>query len=180
LEKASLPSLGKDFCCVQGLVLENTWLLGLEKACAMEAREEILTLPAYAAPEQHFRSTQLAVCQRPLKVTDLSVWIDLLPGQEVYIGLEFHCEFLPLLISPHVTIGKSKYEGRIKINKLYENMQWTVHEFAITSATLSPYGGGYNWEIEAATDFYWLCRQLREIAQQAGLEGLWLPTFHVS
>ena len=100
LEKASLPSLGKDLCCVQGLVLEKTGLLGLEKACAMatlpttdqaprkEAREEILTLPA---PEQHFRSTQLAVCQRLLKVTDLSVWIDLLPGQEVYIGLEFHC-----------------------------------------------------------------------------------------
>jgi hypothetical protein len=105
LEKASLPSLGKDFCCVQGLVLENTWLLGLEKACAMEAREEILTLPSYAVPQQHFRSTQLAVCQRPLKVTGLSVWIDLLPGQEVYIGLEFHCEFLPMLISPHVTIG---------------------------------------------------------------------------
>ena len=108
------------------------------------------------------------------------MWIDLLPGQEVYIGLEFQCEFLPMLISPHVTIGKFKYEGRIKISKLYESMQWTLQEFAITSATLSPYGGGYNWEIEAATDFYWLCRQLRKIAQQAGLEGLWLPTFHVS
>ena len=51
-----------------------------EKALRKEVREEILTLPAYAAPEQHYRSTQLAVRQRPLKVTGLSVWIDLLPG----------------------------------------------------------------------------------------------------
>ena len=143
-------------------------------------REEAQTLPAHASPEQHYKTTQLAVSQRPLQVTDLSVWIDLLPGQQVYIGLEFQCQFLPMLISPHVTIGKFKYAGRIKISKLYENMQWTVQEFAITSATLSPYGGGYNWEVEAATDFFWLCRQLRKTAEQSGLEGLWLPTFHVS
>ena len=151
-----------------------------KQASSKAVREAVITLPSHAAPEQHFKATQLAVCQRPLQVTNLSVWIDLLPGHEVYIGLEFQCQFLPTLISPHVTIGKFTYGGRIKISRLYENMQWTVQELTVISATLSPYGGGYNWEVEAATDFYWLCRQLRKIARQSGLEGLWLPTFHVS
>ena len=115
-----------------------------KQASSKAVREAVITLPSHAAPEQHFKATQLAVCQRPLQVTNLSVWIDLLPGHEVYIGLEFQCQFLPTLISPHVTIGKFTYGGRIKISRLYENMQWTVQELAVTSATLSPYGGGYN------------------------------------
>ena len=115
-----------------------------KQASSKAVREAVITLPSHAAPEQHFKTTQLAVCQRPLQVTNLSVWIDLLPGHEVYIGLEFQCQFLPTLISPYVTIGKFTYGGRIKISRLYENMQWTVQELAVTSATLSPYGGGYN------------------------------------
>ena len=111
-------------------------------------RQEVVTLEK-DIPHSHYQSTHLAVCHRPLEVSELSVWIDLLPGQELYIGLEFQCKFLPLLISPHVTIGKFAFVKRVKISKLYD----------VRSITLAPFGGGFNWEIEAAT---------------AGSSGQWL------
>ena len=154
--------------------------LPLEQGRKRPVRQEALTLEK-VVPQSHYISTQLAVRHKPLKVSELSVWIDLLPQQEIYIGLEFQCKFLPLLISPHVTIGKFVFANRVKISKLYDNMVWTLNQWDhVKSITLSPYGSGFNWEIEAATDFYWLCRQLRKMAEQAGLEGLWLPSFHVS
>ena len=152
--------------------------LPLEKGRKRPLRQEVVTLEK-DIPQSHFASTHLAVCHKPLEVSQLSVWIDLLPQQEIYIGLEFQCKFLPLLISPHVTIGKFAFVSRVKISKLFDNMVWTLNQWGIRSIILSPFGGGFNWEIEAATDFYWLCRQLRKMAGQAGLEGLRLPSFHV-
>ena len=104
-----------------------------KQASSKAVREAVITLPSHAAPEQHFKATQLAVCQRPLQVTNLSVWIDLLPGHEVYIGLEFQCQFLPTLISPHVTIGKFTYIWRENQN------QQAVWKHAVDSARICSY-----------------------------------------
>ena len=152
--------------------------LPLEKGRKRPLRQEVVTLEK-GIPQSHFASTHLAVWRKPLEVSELSVWIDLIPQQEIFIGFEFQCKFLPLLISPHVTIGKFAFVNRVKISKLYGNMVWTLNQADIRSITLSPFGGGFNWEIEAATGFFWLCMQLRKMAGQAGFEGLWLPSFHL-
>eukprot|EP00439_Symbiodinium_sp_Y106_P034101 s1673_g4.t1 len=59
----------------------------LEPRSPRRALEMVLTEPAHAVPGQHWRATQLAVCNRTLRREGLQVWMDLMPEGDIYFGL---------------------------------------------------------------------------------------------
>lgn len=154
----------------------------LQSLAKRPVRAEVMT-EVHEPPESHWRAVHLRMVKRRLLAQNIDTWVTVTnsdPG--VYVGLSFSCQELPLLKGPHITIGQFSLVKRVNMTSLVKRLEWHVQRHAShkeLAFELAPYGRGFNWELEAATDMYWLRRDLRE--ECSGLmEGKWLPAFHVT
>ena len=76
----------------------------LEPRSPRRALEMVLTEPAHAVPGQHWRATQLAVCNRTLRREGLQVWMDLMPEGDIYFGLMVQVHLFLAIPSCSLTI----------------------------------------------------------------------------
>lgn len=145
-------------------------------------RSEVMTLTS-EPPDSHWRAVHLRMISRPLKASSLDFWLTVDQTCTVYIGLSFLCREMPLLKEPHVTIGQYTLVKRTNISSLVKRLTCCLGEHAPERELefqLAPYGRGYNWELEADTEMYWVLRRMRGVAQDFGLEATWAPSFHVT
>lgn len=100
----------------------------------------------------------------------------------VYVGLSFTCKELPLLKEPHITLGQFSVVRRMNVTSPAKRLEWQMNYHAPEkelSFELTPYGRGLNWELDAATNLYWLRMALRKECQGL-MEAKPTPSFHVT
>jgi len=148
--------------------------------------EGYMSLPVADAPEQHYRSVQLATCSQPRAVTSVDLSVDWMPGDGcIYVCLCVQIPFLPFL-QPHlmhITVGQYTATRRTPVLELCEALQgmlrtWrpmldTVHLRPLSRRSL-------HFGISQSTPFYLLVLELQQVMRQYRCRCSFEPVPHIS
>lgn len=135
----------------------------------------------------HFRATQIAVCYQQILLTNAVVNLQVYPDSEsddmiLYACLDVRSDQLPVLNNAvHITIGVFRITGRVFISHHMRRMQSGVDRHSPVVIQLEPYGRGGHWRLITGFFSYYLIAWLRtELENDASLEALWQPEFHIT
>ena len=153
----------------------------------LHTRQLVLTDPVTEqVPEQHWRATQLACCNRWLSCEDMQIYMDILPESGIYIAMTLNVRDLPLLDGRlcHITLGRGTVEHRIRLdalNQLVADLQHMIHTFAVRHLAFQPYGRGLHFQVQPATPGAFLVFALQQrLMLDPALNFDWTPEPHVT
>ena len=142
----------------------------------------------------HYRSTQLALCNRYLcfwrPSLSSSLSLRIFPGDvpqvpELDISLWCHCSEVPIVYDwIHFTVGSFMLHGRVNIGTLLSDLEQPLLDWQAEPlvAWLVPYGRrGHNWALAPGSWLFFILQGMRvRLASETGLVASWLPDFHIA
>ena len=144
-----------------------------------------MSLPVGDAPEQHFKSVQLATCSQPRALTHVELGIDWLPGDGcMYVFLDVGVPFLPFLQPRlmHISIGQYTATRRTPILQMCHCLQSILNAWqpSLHIVHLQPLGRSLHFGFSPSTPFCLLVVEMQRAMHRFHCWSNFEPVPHIS